>query len=219
MKNFFFIIVFMAINLLFVQCETGLSNTNSTIHYGQEYVDLGLSVKWATCNVGAKTPEQYGKYFAWGEVVAKDEYSWSSYKYHSTDFTKYNATDKKTTLFPSDDAAFENWGGNWRMPTKIELDELCKNCIWTWTTQNGVNGYKVTSKIKGYTDKSIFLPAAGGYTNVVTVDNIDVNGIYWSSTLDDYYFSAASTLAFDSDTVIVSVSNRHQGFSVRPVCK
>ena len=138
-----------------------------------EYVDLGLSVKWATFNVGATSPEDYGDYFAWGDTEPKENYNWATYKWcEGTDktMTKYCSdsnygnngfTDNKMELDLSDDAAHANWGGNWRMPTDAELTELREQCTWTWTTQDGVNGYKVTSKTSGYTDKSIFLPAAG----------------------------------------------------------
>ncbi|MBO7269682.1 MAG: InlB B-repeat-containing protein, partial [Bacteroidales bacterium] len=112
-----------------------------------EWVDLGLpsGLKWATCNVGANTPEGYGDYFAWGETSPKNDYSWSTYKYckgSKNTLTKYNTdsnygtVDNKITLDLSDDAARANWGGKWRMPTKAEQDELINNCTWTWTTQN-----------------------------------------------------------------------------------
>ena len=122
-----------------------------------EAVDLGLSVKWATFNVGASYPEQFGGYFAWGETELKTTYDWSTYKYGngSTNLTKYNTNissgtvDNKTTLDPSDDVARQKWGGSWRMPTYEEFRELLSNCTWTWTTMNGVNGYKVTSKKSG----------------------------------------------------------------------
>ena len=131
------------------------------------YVDLGLSVKWATCNVGANSPEEYGDYFAWGETKPKDSYKWSTYKWCNgskdklTKYCKesyYGRVDNKTVLDLVDDAAHVNLGGAWRMPTKEEIRELKDNCTWTWTTQNGVNGYLVTSKKN---DNSIFLPAAG----------------------------------------------------------
>ena len=123
-------------------------------------VDLGLpsGIKWATCNVGAEKPEDYGNYYAWGEVLPKDYYDFGTYKYAngaSDELTKYcnNAsygdngfTDNKTTLEPEDDAAHVNWGGSWRMPTDAEWQELRDNCTWTWTTQNGINGYQVTSQ-------------------------------------------------------------------------
>ena len=135
------------------------------VNNGHEYVDLGLSVKWATCNVGASKPEEYGDYFAWGETQPKDYYDWSTYKWCNGSYdtlTKYNTNssdgtvDNKTTLDLSDDAARANWGGSWRMPTSAEQDELCNNCTWTCTKINGVEVYKVTSNING---NFIFLPS------------------------------------------------------------
>ena len=181
-----------------------------------EYVDLGLSVKWATCNVGANSPEDYGDYFAWGETQPKSTYNWSTYKYcngSSTSLTKYctkssyGTVDNKTTLELSDDAARANWGGSWRMPTDAELTELREQCTWTWTTQNGVYGYKVTSKKSGYTNKSIFLPAAGYRDD--------------SSLYTDYpnYPKYAWYVYFISDIVFRRNNSRSCGFSVRPVCQ
>ena len=195
-------------------------------HNGHEYVDLGLSVKWATCNVGATTPEGYGDYFAWGETSPKTTYNWSTYKWcngSSTTMTKYctdsyyGTVDNKTTLELTDDAARVNWGGKWRMPTKAEQDELrnTSNCTWTWTTQKGVNGYKVTSKKNG---NSIFLPAAGcrGYDYL---DDAGGYGYYWSSSLDTYCSDAAYGVGFNSSGVDWGSNNRYYGLSVRAVCK
>ena len=193
---------------------------------GYGYVDLGLSVKWATCNVGADTPEDYGDYFAWGETSPKTTYNWSTYKYCNGSYdtmTKYcvesyyGTVDNKTTLELSDDAARVNWGGKWRMPTKAEQDELrnTSNCTWTWTIQNGVNGYKVTSKRNG---NSIFLPAAGyrGSSNLGDAGN---DGSFWSSSLYAYYSYVACGLDFDSSGVDCSSSDRCGGQSVRAVCE
>lgn len=154
-------------------------------HNGHEYVDLGLSVKWATCNVGATTPEGYGNYFAWGETTTKENYSWSTYFDSDEEgkiFTKYYNYGGKTVLDPEDDAAYVNWGGNWRMPTKAEWQELKDNCTWEWTTQNGIDGYKVTSNKAGYTYKFIFLPAAG-YRYDSNLSSEGSEGDYWSSSL------------------------------------
>ena len=200
--------------------EDSISNTTND----HEYVDLGLSVKWATCNVGANKPEEYGDYFAWGETQPKSTYNWSTYKWRNssnTTLTKYNTSsdygtvDNKTTLDLSDDAARANWGGSWRMPTDAELTELREQCTWTWTTQSGVNGYKVTSDKNG---KSIFLPAAGGRTDS-SLNYAGSSGNYWSSSLDtDYPSSAAYGLHFNSGNVYGYGSGRCNGFSVRPVC-
>ena len=189
---------------------------------GHEYVDLGLSVKWATCNVGADSPEDCGNYYAWGETEPKDYYDWSTYKWcngSSNTLTKYctsseyGTVDNKIVLDLEDDAAHVNWGGDWRMPTQEELEELYNNCTWEWTTQNGVNGRKVTSRING---NSIFLPAAGFcYYGFVSVQG--EFGGFWSSTAlgsDIVYF-----LNFDSGFQYVDNFNRSFGWSVRAVCQ
>ena len=199
-------------------------NPNTGNH---EYVDLGLSVKWATCNVGANKPEEYGDYFAWGETEPKSTYDWSNYKWCNGSYktlTKYNnsssygTVDNKTTLDLSDDAARANWGGSWRMPTDAELTELREQCTWTWTTQNGVYGYKVTSKKSGYTSKSIFLPAAG-YRYGSSLDYAGSGGLYWSSSLYSDSPYDAWYVYFYSDDVYRVSSSRYYGFSVRPVCQ
>lgn len=182
-----------------------------------EAVDLGLSVKWASFNVGATSPEDYGWYFAWGETEPKSTYSLSTYfdsvNGNSSNFTKY-ATNKKTQLDPEDDAAHVNWGGDWRMPTKTEQDELRTNCTWTWITQNGVNGYKVTSKVNG---NSIFLPAAG-YRDDSSLNLAGSEGDYWSSSLYSSDSGYAYGLYFGSSSVDWGSSGRSYGHSVRAVC-
>ena len=191
-----------------------------------EAVDLGLSVKWANMNVGAISPEDYGDYFAWGETTTKETYDWSTYKWCNGSYdkqTKYNnnssygTVDKKTTLDLSDDAARANWGGSWRMPTDAEMTELRTNCTWTWTTQNGVNGYKVTSKKSGYTSNSIFLPAAGHRYNS-SLDPAGRGGLYWSSSLSTVSSLLAYGLTF-GDSVYRISNSRYFGHSVRPVCQ
>ena len=191
---------------------------------GHEYVDLGLSVKWATCNVGANKPEDYGDYFAWGETKPKSTYNWSTYKWcrGSNDTqTKYNTkgsygtVDNKKTLELSDDAARANWGGSWRMPTDAEWTELREKCKWTLTTQNGVKGYKVTSKSNG---NSIFLPAAG-YRHVSSLYDAGSDGDYWSSSLTSGSPNDAWYVYFYSSNVYRYYYNRYYGFSVRPVCQ
>ncbi|MDO5342671.1 MAG: hypothetical protein Q4F69_09505 [Bacteroidia bacterium] len=188
------------------------------------YVDLGLpsGLLWATCNVGADKPEDYGDYFAWGETTTKSTYNWSTYKWCNGDYdnlTKYNTdsdygtVDNKTVLDPEDDAAHVKWGGAWRMPTKTEMKELKDNCTSEWTTQNGVNGRKFT----GPNGESIFLPAAGYYYGG-SLYNAGSYGDYWSSSLytDGPYF--ACYLYFDSGNVGMYYDNRSYGQSVRPVC-
>ena len=168
--------------------EVSFTTKERDYENGYEYIDLGLSVKWATMNVGASSPEDYGDYFAWGETAPKDYYDESTYtlwKGSSSTLTKYNTSssygtvDNKTTLELSDDAAHVNWGGSWRMPTGEEQDELREQCTWTWTTQNGVSGYKVRSNSNNH---SIFLPAAGFRTDGDS-HNIGSRGHYWSCTL------------------------------------
>ena len=203
-----------------------LESTTGTEN-GYAYVDLGLSVKWATCNVGASKPEDYGDYFAWGETEPKSTYSWSTYKWCRGSYntlTKYNNSssygtiDNKTQLELSDDAARANWGGSWRIPTRAEQDELREQCTWIWTTQNGVKGYKVTSKKSGYTNKSIFLPAAGCRYGS-SLGDAGSYGLYWSSSLDSDYPDGAWGVYFGSSNVYRDFYDRYCGFSVRPVCQ
>ena len=198
--------------------------TTGTIN-GHDWVDLGLpsGLKWATCNVGASTPSDYGSYFAWGETKPKSEYTWSTLRYcadgSGDSFTKYNTLEKYGTvdnrkkLEMSDDAARANWGGSWRMPTDAELTELKDKCTWTWTTQGGKNGYKVTSKKNG---NSIFLPAAG-YRSGGSLSNAGSNGGYWSSSLNTGYPGSAWSMSFDSDGAYRGYDYRFCGQSVRPV--
>ena len=196
---------------------------------GYEYVDLGLSVLWATCNVGAEKPEDFGEYYAWGETETKTDYSWSTYKYcNGSPLTKYcndsssgnnGFTDTKTTLDPEDDVAHVKWGGDWRMPTHAELDELSNtdNCTWTWTTLNGVNGCLVTSKKSGHEGASIFLPAAG-YRYDTYLSRVGSLGYYWSSSLRTGYPRNAWGVCFYSDDHYTLSDYRSYGHSVRPVC-
>ncbi len=194
-------------------------------------VDLGLpsGLKWASCNVGAEKPEGYGFYYAWGEVLPKEDYSsaWTTYKYANGDekkLTKYctkesygdnGFTDNKTTLDPEDDAAHVNWGGSWRMPTDAEWTELRTKCTWTKTTINDVSGFKVTSKTNG---NSIFLPAAGNRVNT-ELRNIGSDGKYGSASLyeNDPSFTWYVYYFHNTDCGRGS-SRRYYGQSIRPVC-
>ena len=202
---------------------TAPEDSTSKVENGHEYVDLGLSVKWATCNVGATKPEEYGDYFAWGETVTKSSYPWGNYKYSkgsSKTLTKYctnssyGTIDNKTQLDLSDDAARANWGGNWRMPTDVEITELCTECTWTWITQNGVNGYKVT----GSNGNSIFLPAAGYYNGSQLYDK-GSEGRYWSGSLHTDSPSMAYSCKLYLSAWRKTVDYRHGGLPVRAVCK
>ena len=189
--------------MMMVSCKPDGSDGK---HKGHEYVDLGLSVKWATCNVGATSPEDYGHYFAWGETSPKDEYT----EDNSSTYGKQMSDIAGDAQY---DAATANWGGDWRMPTKEEMRELSNNCTWIWTTQNGVNGYNV----KGPNGNSIFLPAAGVRFGSSLYEAGSV-GYYWSSTPYEYNDDDdAYSLSFDSVDQSVSNSGRCIGPSVRPV--
>ena len=165
-----------------------------------EAVDLGLSVKWASCNVGATSPEDYGGYYAWGETEEKSSYTWSNYKYWSNDNGDDFVDDSEITDIgfnisgTSYDVAHVKWGGNWRMPTWDEIKELCVKCSWEWISVNGVSGQKVT----GPNGNSIFFPATGAYFGESEVGNRGSYGYYWSATLFEYS-KGAYTLCFGSD--------------------
>ena len=178
----------------------GNNNTNDDKH---EAVDLGLSVKWATCNVGAESPEEYGDYFAWGETTTKSEDTYENSKTCGKNIGDIAGN-------PAYDAATANWGGSWRMPTKAEFEELINNCTWQWTTQGGKNGYKVTSKING---NSIFLSAAG-YRNGSSLNNAGYNGNYLSSTPNESNTQNAYNLNFNSGNHNLNWNNRNNGQSV-----
>lgn len=170
-----------------------------------DWVDLGLpsGTLWATCNVGANSPEEYGDFFAWGETAPKDFYSWETYRWCNGCFntlTKYNnnsnlgLVDNKTELDPEDDAAYVNWGPSWRMPTTEQQQELYQNCSSVWTTMNGVNGHLFT----GPNGNTIFLPAAG-FRWDDSLDYAGHDGVYWSRTLHDTEPSFAYGFDFWSD--------------------
>jgi len=192
-----------------------------------DYVDLGLpsGTMWATCNVGANSPEEYGDYFAWGETEPKSDYSWSTYKYcKGTENTmtkyctssSYGTVDNKTELEPSDDAATANWGSGWQMPSSEQRDELINSSYTTTTgtTMNGVKGWKITSKSNG---NSIFLPAAGGCGGT-SLNNAGSSGGYWSRSLDTSCSNDAYVMYFYFSRIYASgYSGRYYGLSVRPV--
>ena len=196
-------------------------------HNGHEWVDLGLSVKWATCNIGADSPEDYGDYFDWGETETKSYYTEANCKTIKKEsfFAKWfnfgrSDTHANEENLPDDisgnaqyDAARANWGGTWRIPRIAEFEELCKKCDWTWTSQGGHKGYKVT----GPNGNSIFLPAAG-YRDGTDRIYVGVYGIYWSSTLSSSSSNDARRLDFDCSYHSTNFSDRRRyGRSVRPV--
>jgi hypothetical protein len=200
-----------------------------------EAVDLGLSVKWASFNLGATKPEEYGNYYAWGETSTKDYFGADNYKFYPNGNTYtvskyivpnengYNAwgtPDYNNVLDLEDDAASVNLGEGWRIPSMDDFQELLDNCSWTPYEFNGVAGYLVKSTINGYQDKSIFLPAD---------ESMNGDGIYWSSVLcsKSHRGIGLSDSAGTFD-VMRNPSNsnygflgyfrqRHNGFLIRPV--
>lgn len=193
-------------------------NSKATI----EFVDLGLNVKWATFNVGAGAPHEFGDYFAWGEIDTKIEsgYYWDFYKYCSGTYSsigKYNSVkdygfvDNKYYLETSDDVAYKQWGETWRMPAKRDFEELINMCDWTWTTLEGVNGYNVVAK----NGNSIFLPVTGYVRGLSHLNN--QSGSYFTSSLNETLPYEAYILKFTSQTKEVSSISRCYGNMVRPV--
>ena len=183
-----------------------------------EAIDLGLSVKWASYNVGATAPEEAGGYYNWGETEEREKYAQTEYKFYDKTehiFTKYSNDDGKTTLEPEDDVAHVKWGGNWRMPTATELEELRDNCTWEWTTLNGIKGHKVT----GPNGNSIFLPVTGKKILDGIAD--ENNGYYWSSSFrgSDNAIAVCLGTGRYSYSVGDGGSYRYQGRVVRPVCE
>ena len=213
-----------------------------------EAVDLGLSVKWATCNVGAENPQDYGDYFAWGETEPKDDYDWPTYKWCNGSYntqTKYNANssygtvDNRTTLEPVDDAATVNWGGSWRMPTYKEQTALRDSCYWEWTTNyndKGVSGY-IVYKAKAAADRGLKKHIGSSTTTSATYSLSD-NHIFlptagYRGSWDSYYTKQGggyywSDMVFPNhDAYILFICpedvcwrnyDRSCGQSIRPVC-
>ena len=196
-------------------------------------IDIGLpsGTLWATTNIGADNPEDYGLYFAWGETTGYTQdtsdghsFDWTSYKYAIDDYntlTKYcnrsvygynGFTDNLTELVPEDDAAYVNWGSAWRMPSKAQQDELRTECTWTWTSKSGKNGYNVV----GPNGNSLFLPAAGLRYDTSLYD-VGSYGYYWSRTLNTGSPYDGWHLCFSSSNIGTSRSGRYVGRSVRPV--
>ena len=182
--------------------------------YGLALVDMGNGVKWASINIGAQISSDFGDRFAWGETRAnKSSYTEDSYDHYENGNYRNIGANLNNTAY---DAAKQNWGGKWRMPTLADMEWLVnsENCDWQWTTEDGVSGYRVTSRIEGYTDHSIFLPAAGRqiYGNF---QNIGTECLYWTATHYDggqsYYLNGNST------THATGQYERFYGLCVRPV--
>ena len=215
------IVFFLLLAVIATIAPLTLSAQNGE-HNGHRYVDLGLpsGTKWADCNVGASSPTEYGNYYAWGETATKSKYNWDTYKYGygwneltkyctRVDYGKNGFNDNKTELDLSDDVAHTQWGGQWRMPTIEQFDELKKHTTSKWTSINNVWGRLFTAK----NGNSIFLPAstAGSFIYPGSF------GDYWSRTLRADYPNYAFKLYFYSDDMDVGYSYRNSGQTVRPV--
>lgn len=208
--------------------ESDSNESDSNVH---EYVDLGLpsGTLWATCNIGASTPEECGDYFAWGETESKEVYDKYTYKFYKYDYsitvgnsltiTKYAFSgdyvtkDSLSTLQPKDDAATAAWGAEWRMPTEDEQKELINNCEFNMTEVNGIYGAKVTAK----NGKSIFLPAAGQRYDLNGLLFFKHSGSYWSSSLNVGAEWSAKHLDFDKNEISERALDRYDGLPVRAV--
>lgn len=210
MKKTFFYLLSVMMLLPITSCEIDSSHTTEPSvneENGHEYVDLGLSVRWATMNIGAVEPEDFGSYFAWGETTSKETYTDGNYAYKPT----------SKTLPLSDDVARVTWGGNWRMPSPDEINELIENCNWTytWTPELNLYGYMVTSKING---KSIFLPSAEVYTDQLSDYTLYGYGAYWSNSA--YFtegFNYIDALYFYQGHFENGAFSPYVGLPVRPV--
>lgn len=230
--------------LLLVACNKQNPVVDDNAPEWVEAIDLGLSVKWSNCNLGASTPEGFGNYFAWGDVepIYDENYEPKHYKWWTTDgqnsgYTKYCShssngyngfTDYKTMLDSEDDAAHANWGGRWRMPTVSECRELLENCTATWTTLYGIEGRLFTSNISGYTDRWIFFPASGSHGSPTHSEYSSgypkptIFGTYWSSTvITEYDSQHAYSINLDSFEVSCKINDidclRVIGRTIRPV--
>ena len=180
--------------------------SDPTVTAGQ-VVDLGLSVYWASCNLGAEKPEEFGNYYAWGETKTKSNYTQKNYSYYNANTTQYTdiGSDISGTQY---DAATVNLGSDWRMPTKAEMQELVNKCTWEWTQINGVNGYKVT----GTNGNSIFLPAAG----YAFYNGSDLK--YWTGSESSISVSESYILSANSTYKNVNFYGiKYAGYSIRPV--
>lgn len=214
LKNSLLICSLCSLILCMSSCEGNTPNVK--LENGHEYVDLGLSVKWATCNLGAQDIDDPGHFYAWGETSHKGSYEWSTY-IHGTGKNDlytytYQSGDSVTTLQPEDDAAYVLLGGKWRMPSIEEFEELRTKCTWKWAQIKNTMGYYIT----GPNGNSIFLPA-GGFQDETHQVNKNLYGYYWSSTLDTTNVICARSLDFVTGNVNCSSSSRFYGQSVRGV--
>lgn len=227
MKQFCRLFVVAALMVGVMSCGKDEEKSSSNDQpQGPEAVDMGLSVKWASYNLGAKTPEEAGGYFAWGEVASKSNFTWDNYRYGLYDrnatpdygMTRYCVEDGIITLLKSDDAAFAIWGDSWRMPTVEEVEELLdtNNCIWSIVEENGTaTGHKVVSKKTG---KSIFLPRVGYYP---AGDAHSGGAHYWTSNVVSDYVAYAQSMDMSGGELVGYLMNndRASGLCIRPVKK
>ncbi len=184
---------------------------------GVEAVDLGLpsGTLWANMNVGATSPEKYGGYYAWGEITTKTEHTWKNYRFGIKDaVTKYNAQDGLTELLDADDVAYVNWGEDWLMPTRAELQELKDDCTITEKTQDNVKGLTVT----GPNGNSIFLPY-GGRHNGSQYEYVGVGCHLWTKSRNESDPNQAPRFLWDSNYETIDNASRYLGHNIRPVSK
>ena len=193
-------------SVVFVDATEDIVSSGTTHINGYAAVDLGLSVLWATCNIGADSPEDYGDYFAWGEIETKDSYT------RDNSVTYYDGEIDDIAGNVEYDAATAIWGDSWRLPTYEECTELVDSCTWEWTTQNDVDGYLVT----GFTGNSIFLPAVGDRSSTSNAYE-GWFGSYWSSTPYTNDTNKAYAINFEIDNIYVDDDSRYRGHAVRPV--
>jgi len=197
-------------------------NKSGTIN-GHDYVDLGLpsGTKWATCNIGASSPEDCGSYYAWGETTTKTIYTNNNSKYYnkSTESLRNQGViNYSGNLTSSYDPASKYWSSTWRMPTFPEMKELVDKCTWIWTTLNGRSGFRVT----GPNGKNIFLPASGWYNSAYsgTLEYVNERSEYWTSTIVENSNENARCVFFMKlDTYYASSVQRSRGLCIRPVSK
>ena len=208
-----------------------------SVPYSREYVDLGLSVKWGSCNLGASKPEEYGEYYAWGETRTKRSYERSKHQASVKVLVRrffrageFRVVGDRSVLERVDDAAHLKLGGSWRIPTREEFVELLTHCRWTWVRVNGISGYKVQSLVHGYRGRWIFLPAAGFKVDEGAASCTKTDAGYWTDSCDPKDPVFAFTLSFPStgsesdwDRDIrhceIRRSSRYIGHTIRPVCK
>lgn len=223
MKKMFPVFALGALMMFVASCEedTEFENkeepgTENTDTFLVEAVDLGLSVKWASCNVGADSPEDSGSYYAWGEIEEKSDYCWGNYEYYLGDLDGDMrvecvdlGSDISGTLY---DVAHVKWCDGWRIPSKLEIEELFNRCKWEWSLVNGIYGQKVI----GPNGNSIFLPAAG-YRDEDGLKSYGSFCYYWSSSRDEISVGSAYYFYYGRTQSNIVATDRKCGQAIRPV--